>query len=334
MHAVEFLRKPAACDAAFAVLHGSESTLKASALSAISKAVLGDEADETSLVRMDGESADWARVRDELATVSMFTSRRLVVVEDAEEFVTKHRGQLEAYLDKPAKKSTLVLDMKSWKKNTRLAKRLDEHGLEIDCGELAGTKLTGWLVESAETAFGKQLSRDAAALMVELAGTGLGLLEQELGKLASYVGDRPRITPDDVRQMVGGWKAETTWTMLDAVRDGDSGTALGCLEKLLTAGEAGPKLLGGISFVFRKLADATERSREGAQLPAALKDAGVFFRDIEKAERYLRRVKRPRAEKILARLLKADSDLKGGSPLNDRLQMELLLLWLAGVETR
>jgi hypothetical protein len=45
-------------------------------------------------------------------------------------------------------------------------------------------------------------------------------------------------------------------------------------------------------------------------------------------------VKRPRAEKILARLLKADSDLKGGSQLSDRLQMELLLLWLAGVETR
>jgi DNA polymerase III subunit delta len=333
MHAVEFLRKPSAGEAAFVVLHGSESTLKSSALGAISRAVLGEDADETSLVRLDPES-DWPRVRDELATVSMFTSRRIVVVEDADEFVTKFRGQLETYIDKPSKKSTLVLDMKSWKKNTRLAKRLDEQGLEIDCSELSGAKLTAWLVDSAEAVFGKQLSRDAAALMVELAGTGLGLLEQELGKLASYVGDRPRITPEDVRQMVGGWKAETTWSMLDAVRDGDPGTALGCLEKLLTAGEAGPKLLGGVSFVFRKLANATERSREGVALPAALKDAGVFFRDIEKAERYLRRVKRPRAEKILARLLKADSDLKGGSPLSDRLQMELLLLWLAGTETR
>ncbi len=334
MHAVEFLRKPTSADAAFVVLHGAESTLKAGALAAIAKAVLGDEADETSLVRMDGDAADWARVRDELATVSMFTSRRLVVVEEADEFVTKHRSQLEGYIDRPAKKSTLVLEMKSWKKNTRLAKRLDEQGLEVDCSELAGPKLIAWLTDTAEVSYGKQLSRDAAALMVELAGTGLGLLEQELGKLASYVGDRPRIAPEDVRQLVGGWKAETTWHMLDAVRDGDPATALGCLEKLLTAGEAGPKLLGGISFVFRKLADATERSREGVALPAALKDAGVFFRDIDKAERYLRRVKRPRAEKILARLLKADSDLKGGSPLSDRLQMELLLLWLAGVETR
>lgn len=334
MHAVEFLRKPAAANSAFVVLHGTESTLKSAALALIAKAVLGDEADETSQIHLRGEDADWARVRDELATVSMFTSRRMVIVEDAEDFVTANRAQLESYIDKPAKKSSLVLDLKTWRKNTRLAKRLDEQGLEIDCGELSGAKLTGWLVESAESHYGKQLSRDAAALMVELAGAGLGLLEQELGKVAAYVGDRPRITPDDVRQLVGGWKAETTWTMLDAVRDGDPSTALTCLQKLLTAGEAGPKLLGGISFVFRKLADATERSREGTPLPAALKDAGVFFRDIDKAERYLRRVRRPRAEKILARLVKADSDLKGGSQLNDRLQMELLLLWLSGVETQ
>ncbi len=334
MHAVEFLRKPASADAAFIVLHGGESTLKSAAIALISKAVLGEDADETSLVHLSGADLDWARVRDELATVSMFTARRLVVIDDAEDFVSRFRGQLEAYIDKPAKKSSLVLDVKTWKKNTRLAKRLDTQGLEIDCGELVGPRLTGHLAETAETVYGKQLSREAAALMVELAGTGLGLLEQELGKVAAYVGDRPRITPEDVRQLVGGWKAETTWTMLDAVRDNQPGVALACLEKLLTAGEAGPKLLGGISFVFRKLADATERSREGVPLAAALKDAGVFFRDIDNAERYLRRVKRPRAERILARLLKADSDLKGGSHLSDRLQMELLLLWLAGVETR
>jgi DNA polymerase III subunit delta len=334
MHAVEFLKKPSRADAPFIVLHGAEAALKASALLAVSHAVLGEDADDTSIVRLDGDAVDWARVRDELATVSMFTTRRLVVLEEAEDFVSKQRAFLENYLEKPSRKSTLVLDVKTWRKNTRLAKRLDEQGVEIDCSELAGPKLIAWLADSAESTYGKQLSRDAAALMVELAGTGLGLLEQALGKLAAYVGDRPRITPDDVRQMVGGWKAETTWTMLDAVRDGDPGTALSCLDKLLTAGEAGPKLLGGISFVFRKLADATERSREGVALPAALKDAGVFFRDIEKAERYLRRIRRPRAEKILARLVKADSDLKGGSPLNDRLQMELLLLWLTGIEQR
>jgi DNA polymerase-3 subunit delta len=262
----------------------------------------------------------------------MFGGRRVVVLEDAEIFISDHRSQLEAYCDKPRRTSVLILDVKSWRKNTRLAKRVDEMGVEIECSELAGPRLTGWLVETAKSRHDKQLGRDAALLMVELAGTSLGLLEQELAKVASYVGDRPKIGTDDVRQLVGGWKAETTWTMLDAVRDGDTTTALACLHKLQAAGEAAPKLLGGIGFVFRKLAQATELSRTGTALPAALKEAGVFPRDIEKAERYLRRIRRPRAEKILARLVKADSDLKGGSVLNERLQMELLLLWLAGAD--
>lgn len=333
MHAVDFLKKPEAADRPVIALHGEEASLKSSVLDVISREVLGgEETDDMNRVRLRGTDSEWSRLRDELATVSMFGDRRLVILEEADSFISDHRAQLENYCEKPSRKSVLVLDGKSWRKNTRLAKKVDEIGLEIECAELSGPRLTGWLAEMAQTQYGKQLTREAAQLMVELAGSGLGLLEQELAKVASFVGDRNRIGVDDVRQLVGGWRAETTWTMLDAVRDGDSSTALACLNKLLFAGEAAPKLLGGINYVFRKLADATEAARQGKPLPAALKDAGVFFRDVENAERYLRRVRRPRAERILGRLVKADSDLKGGSPLSDRLQMELLLLWLAGAE--
>jgi DNA polymerase-3 subunit delta len=332
MHAVDYLKAPdAGGERRVAVLHGGEAALKGSCLQALAAAELGDSDDgDMNLVRLRMTECDWPRVRDELASVSMFGGKRVVVVEDADEFITECRSQLESYCDKPSRRNLLVLDVKSWRKNTRLAKRIDAMGLEIECTELTGPRLTGWLTSLAQSRHEKQLTRDAAQLMVELAGNGLGLLEQELDKLASYTGDRSKIGVEDVRQLVGGWRAETTWVMLDAVRDGDAATALSCLHKLLFAGEAAPRLLGGINFVFRKLADATEASRQGKPLPAALKDAGVFFRDIDKAEAYLRRIKRGRAERILSRLVKADSDLKGGSPQSDRLQMELLLMWLAG----
>lgn len=333
MHATEFLRNPADADRPVVVMHGEEASLKQAAIEAISQVILGEGEDrDLNRVRLAAGDCEWSHLRDELASVSMFGGRRVVILEDAETFISDHRPQLEAYCDKPRRTSVLVLDVKSWRKNTRLAKRVDEMGLEIECSELVGPRLIGWLVETAKGRHEKQLPREAAQLMVELAGTGLGLLEQELAKVVSYVGDRSKIELDDVRQLVGGWKAETTWTMLDAVRDGDTRTALDCLHKLQAAGEAAPKLLGGIGFVFRKLAQATELSRNGKPLPAALKEAGVFPRDIERAERYLRRVRRPRAERILARLVRADADLKGGSILNERLQMELLLLWLAGAD--
>jgi DNA polymerase-3 subunit delta len=98
---------------------------------------------------------------------------------------------------------------------------------------------------------------------------------------------------------------------------------------LLEAGEPGPKLLGGINFVYRKYAFATERALHES-LDAALKAAGVFPFDQRSAAAYLRRIGREKAEQILTALVTADAGLKGGSRLPERLQMELLLLKLAG----
>jgi DNA polymerase-3 subunit delta len=332
MHATDFLSRHAAHPVPpLVVLHGSEPHLKESSRRALCRLVLGtDDERDLGMTRFNGPGVEWKQVRDELLTVSMFGERRLVVVDDADEFVSAHRAALEHYADKSARQAVLVLDVKSWRKTTRLAKRVDAAGLELDCSELAGAQLQRWLVEHAQARYGKQLARDAATLMTELAGSGMGLLDQELAKLTAYVGDRARIGLDDVRALVGGWRAETTWKMTDAIRDASPAAALRALEKLLTAGEPAPKILGGLNYVFRKYARATELSRRGTPLRAALQQAGVFPRDIDSTERYLRRIGRQRAEYIVALLLQADNGLKGGSRLSERLQLEQLLLRLCG----
>jgi len=329
-HATAFLAKAPTKFGPVVILHGDEAHLKQSAIAHLTRVLLGEEADASmGLVAFDGKQTDFKAVKGELQTVSMFGSARMIVVHTADDFVTEHRPALESYCDKPATRSTLVLDVKTWRSNTKLAKKVAEIGLDLECSELEGPSLTKWLIEQAEARYGKQLTRDAAALLPELAGTGLTLLDQELGKLAAYVGDAKRIGADEVRQLVGGWKAETTWTMVNAIRDGKSGEALDCLHKLLHAGEAPQKILGGMNFVFRRIASATEKSRSVA-LKDALKEAGVHFKEIELVERYLRRVGRPRAERIIPRLVAADRGLKGANRVSDRLQIEDLVLWLAG----
>jgi len=332
MHATEFPQKSkAARKAALVVLHGSERHLKSAALAALTREILGEgEQNSMGLVRFAGKDLEYKTIRDELQMVSMFSSRKLVLVEDADDFVSEYRSQLESYSEKPSQRALLVLELKTWRKNTRLAKKVDADGLDIDCSELVGAKLYGWLTQRAESEYAKKLSRESAVLMTELAGTGMGLLEQELSKLVSYVGDRDRITPDDVQKLVGGWKAETTWAMIDAIRDGAPGPAIQCLSKLFYAGEPAPKILGGINYVFRKFAIAVEISRKSGAIQPALKEAGVFPRDIANAEKYLRRIKRQRAEELLETLARADAGLKGANRLPEQLQLEQLVLWLCG----
>ncbi len=332
MHATEFAKQADQAQAAtMVVLFGAESHLKTSVLASLCQELLGCPIEDAiGLTRFTGKDVDFRTVRDEVQMVSMFSPLKIVIVEQADEFVSANRSQLEAFAEKPVGKSKLVLEVKKWPGNTKLAKKVAKKGLPIECAELTGGRLTGWLTRQAKEEYEKHLTRDAAQLMTELAGSGLGLLDQELQKLAAYVGDRDKIGAEEVRTLVGGWKAETTWTMINAIRDGQVDLALNCLQKLLHAGEAPQKILGGMNYVFKKVAQATELSRRGKPLPAALKEAGVYYKEIDAMQQYLRRIRRPRAERILNRLAQADFHLKGGSRLPNHLQMEQLVLWLAG----
>ena len=331
MHVTEFLKAPdKKLTGNIVAMSGNEHHLKSAAIRKIAELVLGEDDDGFGLTRLSGKEVDLATVIDEVATVSMWGDKRLVVVDDAEDFVKKYREGLGKALATPPKKSVLVLDVTTWPKTTRLAKHFAEVGTELQCSVLKGVALERWLVVSTRDDYGKKLEQPAAALLAELSGSELGLLTQEIGKLASYVGEKPSIGVEDVRKLVGGWKAETTWTMINSVRDGDVGHGLECLDKLLISGEASLRLLAGINFVFRKLARTTELASQGIGLQSALRQAGVFPNDVEDCGKYLRRMGRPKAERIADHMLNTESGLKGASRLPDRIQIERLLLSLSG----
>lgn len=327
MHATEFLKSPPQTIPGVIALTGEERSLKLSVLDSICKSQLTDDETPT---KFAGKDVDIQTVRSELLTVPMWGGKRVIVIEDANDFVTDNRPALEAYTNKPAKKSLLILDVKSFPSNTKLYKLVNSAGLVVDCSALKGTALNRWLQDSLKNIHGKTLTPDATSLLIELAGTNLGHLEQELAKLATYVGDKTTIDGTAVRKLVGDWKTETTWAMTDAVRENNLADALHALDKLLVGGDAPLKIHGGIAFVFRKMAVATELSRQGSPLGEALTQAGAWGGEIQPATRYLKQIGRPRAEMLARRLLEADVNLKGGSTLNDRTQLELLLCRLAG----
>ena len=331
MHATVFLKKPdQRPPGPMVALFGAERFLKLRALKALCTAILGAGEEELGLTRFSGATAEFSTVMDELRTVSMFGDRRVVVIEEADDFVTAHRAALEKYLNKPAKKGVLVLDVKTWTSSTRLAKKVVEIGLDLDCSPLKPAELLKWLGEHSQAAHGKQLARDAAQALIELRGFELGHLDQELAKLAAYAGHKPQIDRASVEKLVGGWKAETTWSMLDAVRDGNVAEAYHLLDKLLMAGEHPLRLLGSINWTYRPWARATEAARQGQPLSEALSQEGVRPLSLGPAQQYLKRLGRPRAERIFQWLLAADRELKGASHLPERLVMERLLWQLSG----
>jgi DNA polymerase-3 subunit delta len=135
--------------------------------------------------------------------------------------------------------------------------------------------------------------------------------------------------------MVGGWRAKTTWEMLDAALDGQPAAAMQQLDRLLASGENPVGLLAQISASLRRLAAATrlvlqaEAAGRRVALRPALEQAGIRAFVLQKAEQQLRRLGRQRGGQLYRWLLEADLDLKGDSTIPPRHILERLVLRLA-----
>lgn len=308
------------------VLHGDEDFLKRQVLQALRTRVLGGAGDEFGLSTYPGDKAAFAAVFDELQTLPFLGPRRLVVVENADPFVTRHRAMLEKHVAEPSGAGTLVLDVKTWPSTTRLAK-LMEPGATIVCKAPSGYKLPEWSVRWASTQYGKQLSLPAARLLVDLVGAEMGQLDQELAKLAIFVGKAAKIDVNDVDQLVGAGRNANTFHIFDALAEGKVSEAFVILDRLFEQGEDPIRMLGAFSMQLRRLVQAGRLCREGVSFFAAAERVGIPQFARQGAERQLRHLG-PRTDRLHDWLLEADQGMKGYSQLAPRTLLERLIVRL------
>jgi len=331
MHAIEFLKDPAKVPLKpIYAVYGDDAFLRRETLQDVRRVALPGEQDDLSVARFSGDSAKLADVRDELRTLPFFSKRRLVVVEGADPFVTAHRKELEAYAEQPSASGVLVLLVKAWPSNTRLAKLVEKVGLAVECKGPQDRMLTPWLGHLAQARFKTQLDPGATELLLELVGPEVGLLVAEIEKLSVYVGAKGKIHRDDVARMVGAGRIETVWKMLDAATTGRGDLALEHLDGLVTAGEHPVGLLSAMSVSLLKVHHAGRLRRMRLDLKDACQSAGIPPFAVEMTRQQHAHLGPSRVDRLPAMLLKADLDLKGSSLLPPRSVLERLVVELAG----
>jgi DNA polymerase-3 subunit delta len=136
-------------------------------------------------IDFDGDRAELAEVLDELRSFAMFGGSKLVVMRDADEFISRFRHQLEDFLEEPPTSATLVLRVPSLPKNERISKIIAKVGEVIPCDP--PKDLRSWIVRHAKDAHGLSLAPEAAHLLADYIGADLGRIDMELSKLALRV---------------------------------------------------------------------------------------------------------------------------------------------------
>lgn len=301
------------------VIYGDEDYQKQVTLQAVLDRLLPPEVDRAmTLALYDADQPaeqggpTFSAVADDLSTPPFLADRRIVVVRQADKFVSAAREQLERIFQNPPPTGVLVLECRSFPKTTRLYKAAQAAGAELhECKKLSG-RATADFVQNAARERGKRMDPAAAAALTNLIGVDTGMLIGEVEKLALYVGERDRITPDDVRDLVGQSREEKIFAVMDAAGIGRLPVAFDLWHQVLATDPAAVyRAVGGIAFVLRKWLGAHRLAADGMSA-AAIAPKVMMYGRVRELETILRRLSPSRLEMLLAALAELDAQAKTG----------------------
>ena len=330
MNALEWLKSPSlSAIRPVCVVFGDDAFLVRESIAAVGRAVFPDQDADAGTTRFTGAATSLATVLDEVRTLPFFSRRRLVIVDEADTFVTKYRKELEAYTEKPHNSGTLLLQTKQWAATTNLAKLVAKVGLPIDCSSPKDADLLPWICQYASSRFDVQLDPAEARLLLELVGPESGILVAEIEKLSIYAAETKRIDRTAILKLVGAGRVETIWKTLDAALAGQPRLALEHLDTLISGGEEPVGMLAAMSANLMKLHFAGHYRAARLSVDEACRLAGIPSFAVDKTRKQHAHLGPSRVDRLPATLERADLDLKGGSTLDARIILERFLIRLA-----
>lgn len=199
---------------------------------------------------------------DAAATLPMMAPRRIVIVFDAERLlIPKREGKaadaeqekLEEFVRNPPSHATVVLVCGPLDQRRRLVKLLLKEAQVVDCGTIADSAdAERWVKARAER---DKIPLDPAAVrtLVERAGIDIVRLRSGLERVALYAMGQPKITVDDVKQVVAATGEATNFGIANAIEQNDPAEALRELALALDGGAQPFFLMGQLRWVAEKM---------------------------------------------------------------------------------
>lgn len=253
-----------------------------------------------------------ADVLDELRTVPFLTPKRVVVVKNADEFVSQNRPLLEKYFDNPCRTGQLILTVRTWDARTKLAKKLPEVGKLIEVKQPASWQLPGRLSKYAGDAHDKRLDKDAAELLIELTGDDLPRLYSEIDKLAVFADAEKVITAKHVESLIGYNRIYGAFEVIDAMVAGKTAEAIARLRNMFAEDKnAEYTVVGAFAFHFRRMYHATVLLEKGTSTSEVAKRLRIWA-NIEGFFAQVRKMTLPQLSRILSQLGTIDYAIKTG----------------------
>jgi len=305
-------------------LHGDDAWMKDEVARRLVDLHLDPATADFNFDRLRGKDVDVEQLAAVLGTPPMMAEYRVVLLTEVEAFSNSKRAKKVLFDVVEAPPPGLALVMIGTRPSGSRAKyygQLEKAATSAKFDPLAHDDVPGWLMERARERLGVEMEAEAARALGHAVGPNLGMLVQELDKLAGFVREGAPITRADVEAAGTYLPVQDRWAWFDLVGARDFDEALRTLPVLMSQGESGVGLVIGLSNHVLRL--AVLRLAGPAALEQALPPHQRWLANRLKGQA---RGWSPEAlESAVAGLRRADRLLKS-APLDDRAILEEWLL--------
>jgi DNA polymerase III subunit delta len=231
-----------------------------------------------------GENKTLSEVLDFASAFPFGSEKKFIVFKEFEK--VKDKKSLTSYLKSPSDFTVLVLihngTISGFK--TEPFPSLIENKFIFSAKELKGDHLLNWVINYCENA-GKYLSKENAQMLVDIVGDNRNLIESQLEKIFTFVGDKKEISLEDINALSTQLKEFNIFDLQNALGKKDKNTAIKVSYKLLEQGAEPTFIIYMLTRYFTGLSQINELREKKLPDAAAARIVGThpyYYKDYVK----------------------------------------------------
>jgi len=201
----------------------------------------------------EGEAEILEKIHQSVNTISMFNSKKLVIVENVfsldEEIQERIQKLLESKNAGKDQDTTIIFWNEEAKKGSKLFKYLTEKAKTKEFGPLNKANLKNWVKEHID-AYEAAINNQALEMLIENVGSDLWKMANEIDKLANY---SKKIKIEDVELLIRPEIDLNIFEMVDAIGYKNKSKAIKLFNQHLEQGDNELYLLSMFAYQIRNL---------------------------------------------------------------------------------
>lgn len=212
-------------------------------VSSLIKAVITPGSEAFDLDRFSGNSSDISNVINAVSTPPIISPIRVIIFTDIEHLAAGAQNRLDSFLPKIPEYSVLAMTAVKLDKRSKFFKKLAEAKGQSFVYDIYKPEEAMALIVKFAGDRGKKIAIAAAGALVDLFGTDPYRLQNEVEKLALFVGDKPEITSSDLAFASGFTRVETAYDLPRLIMAGKPNEALELVRNAIASGIAEMQML-------------------------------------------------------------------------------------------